>query len=52
MRQKVTPYEFQGFLILALDRKYNTIFDGELFFQVDIDKKGRLRIISNQCLKK
>ena len=52
MQQKIIPYVLENYFLLALDRKYSTVFGGELSFQVFVDKKRRLCIVSEQCLRK
>ena len=47
----VTPFEFEGYLIFGMDIGYKYVFEKELSFQVSIDKKGRLCIVSEKCLK-
>jgi hypothetical protein len=51
MRQTISPYLWEGFLILSLDYKWNNVFEG-LSFKVFVDKQRRLCIVSQQCLKK
>lgn len=47
----VTPFEFEGYLIFGMDVRYKDVFENELSFQVSIDKKGRLCIVSERCLR-
>lgn len=44
----VTPYQFEGNLILSMDGKLVSKFGGKLSFKVFLDRKGRLNIISEQ----
>ena len=52
MQQRIRPHAFEEYLILGLDRKWNTVFDRDLSFKVVIDKKGRLQILSEQIVEK
>ena len=48
----VVPYEFEKNLILSLDNQWNKLFGGKLSFKVVLDNRGRLCIVSEQCLKR
>jgi hypothetical protein len=52
MQKKITPYEFEKYLVIALDNKWENLFDEELSFKSFLDKKGRLNIISLQSCQK
>jgi len=48
----VTPYLFEGFLILSLDSKCMNMFGRVPSFRVFVDKYGKLNIVSEEsCLR-
>jgi hypothetical protein len=51
MESIVIPYLFEKYLIMSLDYKWLSLFDGRLSFKVCVDKKRRLCLISEQRLK-
>ena len=42
----VTPFEFEDFLLISLDNKWNKVFDRKFSFKVFLDRKGRLNFVS------
>lgn len=47
----ISPYFFEGFLIISLDPAWTKYFGAMPTFDVFIDKKKRLLIISKQSIK-
>ncbi len=46
--QKVKPYLFQDYLVLALDLQWIEKFNGIPTFNVHLDKEGRLHLVTNE----
>jgi len=47
----VIPYLFEGHLILSLDSKWLSVFEGRLSFRTFLDRRRRLCLVSEQCLR-
>ena len=45
MESIVIPYLFEKYLIMSLDYKWLSLFDGRLSFKVCVDKKRRLFLL-------
>ncbi len=46
--QKIKPYLFQDYLVLALGSQWIERFNGIPTFNVYLDKEGRLHLITNE----
>jgi len=47
---EVSPYLFEGFLLLSLDNKWTKIFGENPRFEVFIDGKGKLNLKSTKSI--
>ncbi len=50
-KQTITPYMFEGFLIISLDSKWLESFGKVPTFVISIDKKNHLHLISKEIFK-
>ena len=46
------PYPFEDYLIIGISKQWLNVCTDDLSFKIILDDKGRLCLISNQCLKK
>ena len=47
----ITPYIFEGYLIISLDSKWIDVFGKIPTFEISIDKKKHLHLISKEMFK-